>query len=194
MSWIADGGGIRVVFLCLWLGVLGMLPATVSPQRGQNPGSAQKASAKGSSIVFREVEPVVRRKSGVPPGLPRFLPFIEESHPIHAVIQSTTTSGYSILLANAMPCEGANWCLYGTLKGSNEPFSTEANAEKAVPVLLQVGIEATFFDSRCDTYCSQAYIEWQENGCYYSIGIKGPNPMRKTLIKVANSAAEAPVR
>ena len=76
------------------------------------------ASVLKVSAVFREAEPILRRESGVPPELPRFLPFMDESHPIHAVVQSATASGYSILLANALPWEGANWCRYGTIEGS----------------------------------------------------------------------------
>ena len=185
---------VRITFLCSCLGVIGLLSGALSAQQEADARSAQSASAAGASVVFREVEPVLRHESSVPPRLPRFLPFMDESHPIHAVIESATSSGYSILLANALPCEGANWCLYGTVKGSTQPFSAEGKSGKAIPVLLQGGIKASFFDSECDTYCSQAYVEWRENGYYYSVGIKGPNPMRKTLSKVANSAVEQVVR
>jgi hypothetical protein len=179
---------IRVFFLCSCLSIILLLSDTVFAR--QRAGT-QPTSAPGVSVVFQEVEPALRRESNVPPKLPRFLPFMDKAHPIHAVVQSATTSDYSILIANALPCEGANWCLYGTARGSTKPIGREGKAGKAVPVLLQGGIKASFFDSECDTYCSQAYVDWQENGYYYSIGIKGPNPMRKTLIKVANSAIEA---
>jgi hypothetical protein len=182
---------IRVIFLYSCLGIIGLLLDTASAQ--QRAGT-QPASAPGASAVFQEVEPALRSDSSVPPKLPRFLPFADEAHPIHAVVQSATTSSYSILLANALPCDGANWCLYGTVSGSTQPISREGKAGKAVPVILQGGIKASFFDSECDTHCSQAYVEWQENSYYYSIGIKGPNPMRKTLIKVANSAVGPIVR
>jgi hypothetical protein len=185
---------ISDIFLCSCLSIIGILPGTVSAQKRQNTKGVQKASAQEASVVFREVEPLLRRESNVPPRLPRILPFMDESHPIHAVLQSATTSGYSILLANAVPCEGANWCLYGTVRGGTQPLNREGKAGKAVPVLLLGGIKASFFDSECDTYCSQAYVEWQENGYYYSIGIKGPNPMKKALTKAANSAVEAPVK
>lgn len=77
---------------------------------------------------------------------------------------------------------------YGTVKGSTHPIDREGKRQKAVPVLLHGGIKASFFDSECDIYCGQAYLDWQQNGYYYSIGIEGPNPMRKSLLKVANSA------
>lgn len=178
---------VRTVFLCSFFSI-GIPSVTISAEQGQNAKDIEKASAEGTSVVFREVEPVLRKKSSVPPRLPRFLPFMDESHPIHAVIQSVAASGYSILLANALPCGGANWCLYGTVKGSTQPFSTEGKAGKAIPLVLQSSIKASFFDSECNTYCSQAYVEWRENGFYYSIGIKGPNSMENILIKVANSA------
>jgi hypothetical protein len=185
---------VSITFLCSYISVIGLPSGTLSAQQEADARSTQSASAVGASVVFREVEPVLRRESSVPPRLPQFLPFMDESHPIHAVVESATSSGYSILLANALPCEGANWCLYGTVKGSIQPFSSEGKAGKAITVLLRGGIKASFFESECDTYCSQAYVEWRENGYYYSVGIKGPNPMGKTLSKVANSAVAPAVR
>lgn len=176
------------VLLCSCLNTIGLPSDTLSAQQAPDVRDTQSASAPVVTAMFHDVEPSLRRESKVPPKLPRFLPFMDESHPIHAVIQSATSSGYSILLANALPCNGANWCLYGTVRGSAQPFSSEGKAGKAVPVLLRGGIKADFFDSECATYCSQAYVEWHENGYYYSIGIKGPNPMRKILVKVADSA------
>lgn len=186
---------VRSVFLYSCVSIVGLMPPnTLFAQQRADTAGNQTNSATGGSAVFRRVGQIVRRESSVPPKLPQYLPFMDESHPVHAVVQSATTSGYSVLLANALPCEGANWCLYGTVRGSAQPFSSDGKAGKAVPVLLQGGIRAKFFDSECDTYCSQAYVEWQEDGYYYSIGIKGPNPMRKTMIKVANSAVEPTVR
>lgn len=183
---------VLVLFSCL--SAIALLPDTLFAQQERDGKGTQKVSGPGTSVVFSEVEPALRKESSVPPMLPRLLPFMDESHPIHAVLQSATTSGYSILLANALPCEGANWCLYGTVRGSAQPFSSEGKAGKAVPVLLRGGIKADFFDSECATYCSQAYVEWHENGYYYSIGIKGPNRMRKILVKVADSAVGPVVR
>jgi len=179
---------ILTVLGCSFLSILGIFPGTVSAQQGQDAKGIQKSTTPETSVVFREVEPTIRSKSSVPPRLPRFLPYVDESHPIHAIIQTVTTSSYSILLANAVPCEGSNWCLYGTVRGSAQSFSNEGKARKAAPILLQGSIKASFFDSECGTCCSQAYIEWQENGFYYSIGIKGPNPMSKVLTKAANSS------
>jgi hypothetical protein len=181
---------VRVILLFSYLSFIGLLSYSLSAQQGADAGGSQLPSAPTALAVFRQVEPTLRRESNVPLKLPRFLPFMDESHPIHAVVHSATTSGYSILLANALPCDGANWCLYGTVRGSAQPISREGKAGKAVPVLLRGGIRASFFDSECDTYCSQAYVDWQQNGYYYSIGIKGPTPMKRILIKVANSAVE----
>ena len=185
---------VRAIFLCSYLSIIGLLSYTLSAQQGAEARAtgAPAPSAAIASAVFYRVEPVLRQKSSVPPKLPRFLPFMNKSHPIYAVLQSATASGYSILLANALPCEGAHWCLYGIVKGSTQPINRKGKSGKAVPVLLQGGLRASFFDSECDTYCGQAYIDWQENGYYYSIGIKGPpNSMKEILIKVANSALEA---
>lgn len=180
---------VRATSLCLYFSIICLLSYTLSAQQRVAARGTQAPSALKASAVFYEVKPVLR-KSSVPPKLPRFLPFMDKSHPIHAVVQSATASGYSILLANALPCDGANWCLYGTIKGSTQPINREEKVGKAVSMLLQGGIHASLFDSECDTYCDQAYIDWRENGYYYSIGIKGPNSMREILVKVANSAIE----
>jgi hypothetical protein len=84
--------------------------------------------------------------------------------------------------------------LIGAVTGPSLRAPADQPLGEAVPVLLRGDIKASSVDSECDPHCSQAYVEWQEHSYYYSIEIKGPNPMRNTLIKVANSALEFNIR
>ena len=182
---------ISIVLAPLCLSLIMTLSGTVSGSERWVDG-VQQRSARQRASVFSYVEVTVRNESRVPPRFPRFLPFANESHPIHLIVESITKSSYSILLVNALPCEGANWCLYGSARGSTEPFRSEAPKRTANPVLLEGGIKGSFIDSECDAYCGQAYVEWQERGYYYAIGIKGPKSMKRILVKMANSAIAVP--
>jgi len=141
--------------------------------------------------VFREIESKIRQTSQVPLVLPLYLPYFDKANPIYAVLRSANRSSYDVLLANAIPCEGANWCLYGSVRGADAPFDHTFNdlSPKARSVRLHHGITARFIESECATYCTQAYIEWSEKGFYYSIGLKAGT--LDQLIKIANSAIDA---
>lgn len=143
--------------------------------------SCQYEGVRGdASFVFRDVEPKLRR-SGVAPRLPSFLPGIDAEHPVYAVLKSADASGYEILLANALPCEGQNVCLYGTIRGGTSPFS-----KRGTTAMLKRHIRGKFIAAVCHAYCTQSYINWSEGGFYYSIGIKAEK--EENLVKAANSA------
>jgi hypothetical protein len=162
-----------------------------SEKQEPNSTGAQKRLAQSPSLVFSEVEPVIHQKSRVLPALPSFLPYVDKSHSIYAVVRSVSDSGYDILLANAIPCEGQNWCLYGSVRGSIEPFNHTFNhaTPAASPMSLHKGIQGKFIEATCDTYCTEAYAEWKEDGYYYSIGMKAGK--RDQLRKMANSAIDS---
>jgi hypothetical protein len=167
--------------------LLGSVGNAQTPTSGQPAPAAQHAKSQttqGPSPVFREIEPIIRRNSRVPLRLPEYLPFEDTNNPIYAITESIDSSSYKIMLAWAPNCTGANWCLYGSVRGSNLPFEP-VDGKKAL-VTLHGGIKAEFFESTCYTYCSQAYIRWSEGGFYYSIGMKAG---RKTILtRAANSA------
>jgi len=136
------------------------------------------------SFVFEKVVPLIRAKSKVPPRLPRFLPVVTPSSPVYAVAQTVTESEYDVLLAVALPCEGQNHCLYGSVRGSTSPPETGDTLPEAI--LLKGEIKAQFIKSECYAYCNQAYIQWKEGDYYYSVGLKAG--AKADLLKVANSA------
>lgn len=175
----------RIVSICL----LFACGAFVSPQPSneEQTGSqngTQRESGNGASFVFAGIESALRNQSRVPPRLPAYLPGVDREHSIDAILVSATSTGYEILLAVDPSCQGGNWCLYGSVRGSVSRLKLDDNT--GVPVVLRHGIRGSFFESVCHAYCSQAYVEWEENGFYYAIGIKSGN--KEQLIRAVNSA------
>lgn len=137
--------------------------------------------------IFEKVEPVIKRKSHVPLKLPTFLP--DEKQPIYAIAQTVSRSNYKILLATELPCNGQNSCLYGSVQGSTTPFKIDKNV-KPFKVTLRGDIHGQFIKPVCHEYCSEAFVQWGEDGFYYSIGIKAER--MHSLIGIAISAIGVP--
>jgi ketosteroid isomerase-like protein len=176
----------------LWLSfpicLLGIAPSlTLGRQIGTSEKSLEPSRPQ-PFFIFNKVVPAIRRESRVPPRLPSSLPDVDEAHPIYAILQAASPSGYSVLLAFDESCEGQNNCLYGSVEGSVSPFGSEEG--KITPIKLRGGIPAQFVESVCYAYCNQAYVRWSQDGFYYSIGIKAERMER--LLTTANSAASAP--
>ena len=74
---------------------------------------------------------------------------------------------------------------------ASQPFNHTFNnmSRKVNPIKLRKGINGGFIDAICDTYCTEAYVEWKENGYYYSIGMKAGREAQ--LVKMANSAIDS---
>jgi hypothetical protein len=170
----------------LALSVVGAAQTLVAGQQERTSQNAGKPPAQEPSFIFRQVVPVLSGKSRVPLRLHGFLPDADEKHPIYATVQSVSSSSYDILLSVVVPCEGQNYCLYGSVRGSSSPFGLDDDSPKPVPVKLQGGIQGQFIDAVCHAYCSESYVMWSEGGFYYSIGINGGN--MQSMIKEANSA------
>jgi hypothetical protein len=115
---------------------------------------------------------------------PKALPYVTTAEPLYLFVQAVGLSGYSIVLAVVdQPCEGQNWCTYGSLEGSTKPIQ---NGDlPAIPVHLANGVQASYTKFVCYASCTQAYINWKQNGYYYSIGIKAGK--KRQLIEAANS-------
>jgi hypothetical protein len=146
----------------------------------RDPCCRHAGAQDNTSVLFRAIQGQLRQ-SRVTPRLPSFLPGVDNEHPVYAVVKSANASGYEILLANTLPCEGQNVCLYGTIRGRIAP-----SAEHGTTVILKKHIRGKFIDSVCHAYCTQSYINWPEGGFFYSIGIKAEK--KENLVKSANSA------
>jgi hypothetical protein len=134
-------------------------------------------------FIFGEIEPVLRRQTTVPLRLPSFLPAVDKEHPIFGVLKSADRSGYDILLATELPCEGQNHCSYGSLRGSVIPLKHDGGT--GVPVRLRAGLRGRFIKTVCHAYCTESFVQWRERGFYYSVGIKAGK--KSAVVKTANS-------
>jgi hypothetical protein len=149
--------------------------------KGTEPANHHNQNAL---FIFRGIEPALRRDSAVPPRLPAFLPDVDADHPIYPVIQSAGRSGYDIVLATVLPCEGQNNCLYGTLRGSTTPISVDG--DPGVPIMLHGRVKGQYIKSVCHAFCTESFVKWREKGFFYSVGIKAEK--KADVIKAANSA------
>jgi hypothetical protein len=145
----------------------------------------------GIPKIFKGLDPRLK-VSAVPLVFPHALPYVKATEPLYLSVQSVGQSGYSIVLAVVdQPCEGQNWCTYGSIEGSANPI--HISDLPAIPVQLANGVQALYTKSVCDAFCTQAYISWKQNGYYYSIGIKAGK--KRQLIEAANSAISTkPIR
>jgi hypothetical protein len=164
----------------------------LSSQTQPNAQSGQPTNdLPGIPEIFKGFDPRLKALA-VPLVLPNTLPYVKASEPLYLSVRSVGLSGYSIVLAVVdQPCEGQNWCTYGSLEGSANPI--HISDLPAVPIQLANGVQALYTKSVCSAYCSQAYISWKQDGYYYSIGIKAGK--KRQLIEAANSAISTkPIR
>jgi len=164
----------------------GLSQTSVTGQQQHTSQNTGRPPAQGPSYVFRQIMPALSSQTRVPLRLPGYLPDVDEKHPIYATVQSANDAGYNILLSVVVPCEGQNYCLYGSVRGSASPFVLDEDAPKPIPVKLQGGIGGQFIDAVCHAYCNEAQVMWSEGGYYYSIGVKAGK--MEGMIKEANSA------
>lgn len=179
--------GFAIAVLCLGTSCAVAIAQTPAAPVGGQPRIAQEETEDGASLVFSKIKPILQEKSGVPSRLPPFLPGIDRSSELYAILGSADSKGYSILLGLDPDCEGQNVCLYGSVLGSVSRIKLDRRA--GVPITLPRNIQGRFIDAECFAYCNQAYVKWSEGGFYYAIGIKAGR--KGDLIRAANSAINA---
>lgn len=135
--------------------------------------------------TLEEVTQRLQSETRIPIRIPKFLPETG-GQKIFAVVTEVGSWKYDVLLATKLPCEGGNACTYGTVQGNKSPLDPIEG--KSISVHLKQGIVGHFFASRCFSFCSQAYIRWQEGGVYYSIGVKAAK--KGPLLQAAKSAMQ----
>lgn len=141
------------------------------------------SSAMQDSRPFPEVDTSSLSKIGIPLRFPSFLPETGGAK-IFAVVREADAGKYNILLATTLPCGGGNACTYGSVEGSKQPLDPVLG--RATRIVLGHGIVAYFNATSCSAFCSQAYMRWEENGVFYSIGVKAGK--KDDMIKAAQSA------
>jgi len=172
-----------VWWLAIWF-VATLLPTILGPV----PTWAQTErdrSVRSPAAIFSKVESDLLDKTGVPLRLPSWIPDDgEKQHPLYAILQSASQTGYKIELAWTPDCSGGNNCHYGTVQGSISSIVENEGLKEAVS--LEGGIKGYFIGFTCGAHCDDSAIGWSEGGYQYSISVKAEK--KATLIKVANSA------
>jgi hypothetical protein len=146
----------------------------------------QSVSSTVQDSPFPQIAESLLSKIDIPVRFPRFLPETGGAT-IFAVVRNADTEHYDILLATTLPCGGGNACTYGSVEGSKQPLDPVLG--KTIRVPLGTGVIGSFTATTCHAFCSQAYIRWEEDGVFYSIGVKAGK--RDDMIKAARSAIAA---
>ncbi|MGA2808413.1 MAG: hypothetical protein ABSE87_09770 [Terracidiphilus sp.] len=150
----------------------------------------QQNDVSGSKPLISSAEDLqkpaveVRSQSQVPPRLPSFLPYLDDSAHVYLTSKDIGPSGYDLELGFDRNCEGQHVCFYASFQGRNALVNL--SEVKPVRVKLRNGIRGWFYPPQIGAYCSNSSIRWAERGFYYSIEMKCEN--RGTLVKLANSA------
>jgi len=91
--------------------------ATTDEQQ-DSPKSVQAPEFKPNTI-FKEIDPLLLRKTRVPLRLPEYVPYNgDKENPLYAILEVAQPNAYSIQLAWVKDCEGGNACHVGNIGGS----------------------------------------------------------------------------
>ena len=149
-------------------------------------GSSKDTSAHEPNHIFKEMIPLLLKKTLVPIRLPEYVPYSnDKENPLYGILKVAESDGYSIQLAWTKDCEGGNACHVGYVGGSKIPSSTPSD-KSVIPVILTGGIKGSFVDFDCGAHCDDASLNWTEGNYHYEISLKAGD--RKTLGRMADSA------
>jgi hypothetical protein len=158
------------------------LAFTEEPQGSPKDGRAPESKPND---IFRELIPLLLRKTRVPLRLPEYvLDSDDREAPLYAILEVAEPEAYSIQLAFLKDCAGGNACHVGYIGGSRT--HPQPSDKPEVPVIVAGGIKGSFLDFDCGVHCDEASLFWSEGEYYYEISLKAGD--KKTLIRMANSA------
>ena len=143
------------------------------------------------SDLLAKLTLTLRNKTAVPLRLPTHIPNLDNERELYAILISSDTIGYEVVLGATPDCEGQHVCSYGFLLGTKRPVSDFVDSERnGVPVSLHKGIKGVFYDTVCGAYCSESLLVWREGEYNYIVGLKAER--ESTLITAVNSAIDSP--
>jgi hypothetical protein len=157
----------------------------------QSPSKSRPAPESKPNGIFKEMIPLLLRKTHVPLRLPEYIPYSgDKETPLYAILEVAEPDAYSIQLAWIKGCEGGNACHVGYIGGSRT--RTQPSDKPEVPVTLTSGIKGSFVNFDCGAHCDDASLYWNEGEFYYEISLKASDD--ETLIRMANSAIRVPAK
>ena len=147
--------------------------------------TAISAFATGAqNAIFEPLQEKLSRATRVPLYLPERLPF-HGSEKVYAILEHADRDSYTVDIAFAPDCNGANVCSIGHVTGSRLPIN---NLGKRV--VLNNGDVGTFRESQCTAYCDESVLTWHHHGYTYAIAIKAARLAE--ALTIANSMGAVP--
>jgi hypothetical protein len=165
------------------------IPQTARSSEPQASPKNVPAPQLRSNDIFKEILPLLLRKTRVPLRLPEYVPNSDDKG-LYAILEVAQADAYSIQLAWAKDCEGGNACHVGYIGGSRT--RPQPSDKPEVPVMLTGGIKGSFVDFECGAHCDDASIDWSEGEFYYQISLKAGD--KETLVRMANTAIRVPAK
>jgi len=163
------------------------IPQTARSSEPQGSPKNVPAAQPKSNDIFKEIIPLLLRKTRVPLRLPEYVPYSDDKG-LYAILDVAQPDAYSIQLAWAKDCEGGNACHVGYIGGGKT--RPQPSDKPEVPVTLTGGIKGSFVDFECSAHCDDASIDWSEGEFYYQISLKAGD--KETLVRMANTAIRVP--
>lgn len=130
-------------------------------------------SARVSELFARRVAAVadrVRARSDVPVRLPLVFYAGLDDDSLYVVLTEVGRGHYEGVFASRPECEGGNSCRDGSFEGRRLTHSTRP--PRGPSVVLAGGQRGTFTPARCATFCSDAFVTWDEGAYRFRLGMK----------------------
>ena len=138
--------------------------------------------------ALQKMIPSLQRQTKVPVRLPVSVCeklFTSADGPLYAVLNEVNKNGYSVTIGYSTDCNGAAACRYASIDADQSGENSMPFKEAKTKIVLANHITGYLFDSKgCATGCNTA-IEWQQNGVFYTVGIKYGNV--KDVLAMANA-------
>lgn len=134
--------------------------------------------------IFSNLLPKLKVQTELPVRLPAYIPELEGSNRLYALLESVNASEYRIQLAFTEDCTGENACRLGSIFA--EAITAQSPDLTGKTVALADGITGYFTDATCGANCSDAALTWQQDSVRYTIAVKAGKV--ETLARMANSA------
>ena len=155
-----------------------------APVTDKSITTSSAPSKSTSHPIFQTILAELQNNTTIPLSLPTYIPEYDQPNSLYALIEKTTASEYTILLAFTQDCTGGTACRLGGVSGKK--ISSQDSKLNGQEVALVNNITGYFTDAVCGANCSDSTLSWVQNDIYYTVALQGGK--LENLVKMANSA------